>query len=99
MGGSYAPRLFIAQDRKATTFIHIEVPGEGSRVQQRSDSNQPHWFEFARDNRARSRLRNRGGIGGAEALGRSEDLPNVAGRPHASRYRLRQNRSCHLSLV
>ncbi|MGY4412398.1 hypothetical protein ACVWW4_004134 [Bradyrhizobium sp. LB7.1] len=33
MGGSYAPRLFIAQDRKATTFIQLQVPGEGSRVQ------------------------------------------------------------------
>ncbi|EHK54758.1 hypothetical protein MAXJ12_23572 [Mesorhizobium alhagi CCNWXJ12-2] len=33
MGGSYAPHLFIAQDRKATTFIQIGVPSEGSRVQ------------------------------------------------------------------
>ncbi|AMA60180.1 hypothetical protein BCCGELA001_30765 [Bradyrhizobium sp. CCGE-LA001] len=33
MGGSYAPRLYIAQDREATAFIHIEMPGEGSRVQ------------------------------------------------------------------
>ncbi|MGY3619215.1 hypothetical protein ACVJGD_005411 [Bradyrhizobium sp. USDA 10063] len=33
MGGSYAPHLIIAQDRKATTFIHIEVPGEGARIQ------------------------------------------------------------------
>ncbi|PZV34899.1 hypothetical protein B5V02_30255 [Mesorhizobium kowhaii] len=33
MGGSYAPRLIIAQNRKAITFIQIGVPGEGSRVQ------------------------------------------------------------------
>ncbi|CDM60562.1 hypothetical protein LPU83_pLPU83b_0582 (plasmid) [Rhizobium favelukesii] len=33
MSDSYAPRLFIAQDRKAITFIQIGAPGEGSRVQ------------------------------------------------------------------
>ncbi|WP_446677135.1 hypothetical protein [Sinorhizobium psoraleae] len=33
MGDSYAARLFIAQDRKAITFIQIGAPGEGSRVQ------------------------------------------------------------------
>ncbi|GLS35229.1 hypothetical protein GCM10010869_08170 [Mesorhizobium tianshanense] len=33
MGGSYAPHVFIAQDRQATTFIQIGVPSEGARVQ------------------------------------------------------------------
>ncbi|MDA9420848.1 hypothetical protein XH97_01405 [Bradyrhizobium sp. CCBAU 53380] len=33
MCGSYALHLFIAQDRKATTVIHIETCGEGLCVQ------------------------------------------------------------------
>ncbi|WP_457813103.1 hypothetical protein U8C33_37330 (plasmid) [Sinorhizobium meliloti] len=33
MGRSYAPRLIVAQNWKAITFIQIGVPGEGSRVQ------------------------------------------------------------------